>query len=447
MRLLNAKHHPWGEPLLLVDQIPPLETLRFRKLRVTGNLYDDPTDPGHLYVAEQDGYVAAFFQVDPDHWLWPGRESREVHLHLDDGTTETLVGPWSSSTDMVNRYLPELAAHDVLLTDDPRSFEDAVVTDDSRGFEDVVGRTARGAITMQLWSEIPSLVRSIDKRARQHVLRQVNPGGLGVEQIAQLSAAAIQRLARDLDDRLPEGNVIDEVVGAVEAAVAAIPPRPEGEGPVVAPAAVATNVVHEYLRVRRSWGWPVGRASAWAAGEVIDRLRTFERVNDAAASAVWAVNEREVEADYDVILDLHRSLEDRADAAREMWEAQDAEPWLPVDAGALLAAAPTSDMLPDELFERARTASTGELLAWVEGCAPPARTADAARVRRGPRHRPPDQPPPRRGTPCAPGSRAAAGRGRAEVVARQLAAPRRPSNPNFTRGAGGVRTRSTGQGS
>ncbi|HZC98803.1 MAG TPA: hypothetical protein VFA46_00960, partial [Actinomycetes bacterium] len=236
----------------------------------------------------------------------------------------------------------------------------------ARGFEDVVSRTTRAAITMQLWYEIPGLVRSMDKQAQQQSLRQANPGGLGVEQIAQLSAAAIQRLARDPANRMPEESLIDEVVGAVTPVVAAVPPRPDPDGPVVAPADVATDVVHEYLRVRRSWGWPVGRASAWAVGEVVDRLRTFERVADAAASAVWAFSEREAEADYDVILDLQRSLEDRADTAREMWEAQDPEPWLPVDAAALLAAAPPSQAIPDELFERARTASTGELLGWVE---------------------------------------------------------------------------------
>jgi hypothetical protein len=373
MRLLNVKHHPWGEPLLLVDQIPPLETLRFRKLRVNDPVepdpldVDGPTQPGHLYVAEQDGYVAAFFQVDPDQrWLGPPGDGREVRLHLDDGTAETLVEPWSSITGVVNRYLPKLAAREVLLTDDRRSFQDAAVTDNARGFEDVVSRTTRAAITMQLWYEIPGLVRSMDKQAQQQSLRQANPGGLGVEQIAQLSAAAIQRLARDPANRMPEESLIDEVVGAVTAAVAAVPPRPDPDGPMVAPADVATDVVHEYLRVRRSWGWPVGRASAWAVGELVDRLRTFERVADAAASAVWAFSEREAEADYDVILDLQRSLEDRADAAREMWEAQDPEPWLPVDAAALLAAAPPSQAIPDELFERARTTSTGELLGWVE---------------------------------------------------------------------------------
>ena len=76
MRLLNAKQLEWGEPLLLVDQIPRLDTLRFRKLRVNDPVepahldVDGPTDPGYLYVAEQDGYVASFFQLDPeDSWL------------------------------------------------------------------------------------------------------------------------------------------------------------------------------------------------------------------------------------------------------------------------------------------------------------------------------------------------------------------------------------------
>jgi hypothetical protein len=362
MRLVNAKHTEWGEPLLLVDQIPPLETLRFRKLRVNDPAeprppdVDPPTNPGYLYVAEQDGYVAALLQDDSDHpWYGQGSGGAQLRLHLDDGTAETLVGPWPASSDLVNRYLPELAAHNVRLTDDRRSFED----EDGKA-------TVEGAITMQLWDEIPSLVRSADKQARQPLLRLANPGRLGVEQIAQITARAVQQRVRDPDNPLPEGSIVEEEVArGVEGAVAGFPPRPDVDVPDVRPGTVATDVVHEYLQARQEWGWPVGRASAWAVGEVVDRLRTSERIGDAAVRAAWAVSERQEEADRDVILDLHQSLEDRTAAAREVWEAQDAEPWLPVDAIALLAAAPPADKLPTELTERARMASNRDLLGWM----------------------------------------------------------------------------------
>jgi len=137
MQVINAKATRRGKPVLLVDQLPRWDSLRFRKLRV-----DDPRDPGHLYVAEQDGLVEFLFQCDPDQsWYGQGFGGRQFHLRLVDGMAETLVGPWSSSTDLVNRYLPELAARDVVLTDDPRRFEDGMVT-------------TIGAITGSLWEEL-----------------------------------------------------------------------------------------------------------------------------------------------------------------------------------------------------------------------------------------------------------------------------------------------------
>jgi hypothetical protein len=140
MQVTDARYNQRGELVLLVDRIPSLETLRFRKLRV-----DDPVGlphgRGYLYVAEQDGYVDFFFQLDPDHgWYGQGYDGREFPIRLEDGTAETLVGPWSVSTDLVNRYLPELAAGEVLLIDDRRRFEDGMAT-------------AAGAITARLWRE------------------------------------------------------------------------------------------------------------------------------------------------------------------------------------------------------------------------------------------------------------------------------------------------------
>lgn len=138
MQVIDARRGEWGEPLLLVDQIPTLESLRFRK----GPARDDPAERGDLYVAEQDGYVDFLFQHDPDHsWHGGGFDGRQFRLHLDDGTVKTLVGPWSSNTDQVNRYLPAVAARQILLTDDPRKFQDAQAS-------------RSGAITAALWQEL-----------------------------------------------------------------------------------------------------------------------------------------------------------------------------------------------------------------------------------------------------------------------------------------------------
>ena len=138
MRVIEARYDQRGELELLVDQIPTLETLRFQKLRIE----DNPSEPGYLYVAEQDGYVDLFFQHDPDHgWYGQGYDGRQFTIFLEDGTAETLVGPWSSNTQLVNHYLPELAAQPVGLTHDRRVFQNLMAT-------------SAGAITAELRDDI-----------------------------------------------------------------------------------------------------------------------------------------------------------------------------------------------------------------------------------------------------------------------------------------------------
>jgi hypothetical protein len=61
MQVIAARYNKADQVLLLVDQIPGLESLRYRKVRV-----DDILDRGYLYVAEYDGYVHATFQTDSD---------------------------------------------------------------------------------------------------------------------------------------------------------------------------------------------------------------------------------------------------------------------------------------------------------------------------------------------------------------------------------------------
>jgi hypothetical protein len=123
MQVIDAKHDRWGELVLLVDQIPKLETLRFQKLRIEGH------NRGHLYVAEQDGYVRFFFQDDPDQpGYGQGYHGQDFPIRLVDGTAETLVGPFSSNTDAVNHYLPKVAAHPAGLTTERRDFESGMAT-------------------------------------------------------------------------------------------------------------------------------------------------------------------------------------------------------------------------------------------------------------------------------------------------------------------------------
>lgn len=185
MRVIGAKYNRWGTLQLLVDQIPPLETLRFRKVRI-----DDSAEPGYLYVAEQDGYVEFYYQVDPDHYSYgQGFYGHEFHLRLADGTAETLIGPWSSSTVTVNRHLPELGASDVVLTDDRGRFQDGMVT-------------VAGAITTALREQITSrlqptrplgwLRQRYERVEEQLSSTRPTPGDGSLE-----DSAALQRWATD----------------------------------------------------------------------------------------------------------------------------------------------------------------------------------------------------------------------------------------------------------
>ncbi len=181
-----------------------------------------------------------------------------------------------------------------------------------------------------------------------------NPGRLSVEQIAQVTRAAIQRLARNPGDRLPD-DLIDDVLAEVEAEVTAVPARPEAGDPDASPASVVPDMIDTYLIARQEWGWPAGRSGAWAVGQVVDRHQTLGMAAAARAEGSTAFAAR---AEWD--------LEERTRAARMAWEAQDREPWLSADVDVLLAAAPSPDRIPPELAEQARTMSTGDLLVWVD---------------------------------------------------------------------------------
>jgi hypothetical protein len=122
MRVLAARigdHPGLGDVLeLLIDREPTLEELRFVKRRVPGS-----GTAGLLYVAELEGYVR-FFLGDPDR---PGRgyDGARFTLRLADGSTETLIGPFSSRPDVVNRVFPEMTVHHVRITESRYFYERA----------------------------------------------------------------------------------------------------------------------------------------------------------------------------------------------------------------------------------------------------------------------------------------------------------------------------------
>lgn len=94
---------------LLVDRIPPTSELRYTKT---------PAADGHIYYAEQDGYVNFHFYARPGR----GCGGAIYTLTMTDGTQEKLLGPWSSRAGAVNT-LGLGPVIDVSLIDKPKSYE------------------------------------------------------------------------------------------------------------------------------------------------------------------------------------------------------------------------------------------------------------------------------------------------------------------------------------
>jgi len=123
-------------------------------------------------------------------------------------------------------------------------------------------------------------------------------------------------------------------------------------------------VVEEYLLARRDWGWPAGRAGAWALGEVVDRHQTL---------AMTAIARGEDDTAFAV--QMEQRLEQRTRAARVAWADQATEPWLRCDVRSLPVAQAQSHSIPTE---RARSVSTAELHGWVEEALRPDRLLELA---------------------------------------------------------------------
>lgn len=108
----DVKYRQYANPAhteLLVDAIPDIRDMVF-----------DTKSAGRytLYFAEQDGYVA-FFAHDPDNQRGYGGAS--FTLRMRDGSTVTLVGPWSSRSEVMDAagFTPSVEADIVA---DPAAF-------------------------------------------------------------------------------------------------------------------------------------------------------------------------------------------------------------------------------------------------------------------------------------------------------------------------------------
>lgn len=108
MRILDAHKDRFDRLRVLVDRVPTWSELRFRPYPI---LERPPWRPSTLYMAvHPGGYVR--FLLDTGDGLGYGGDSFD--LALVDGTRRTVVGPWSSRSEVVAAVAP---AADVYLGD------------------------------------------------------------------------------------------------------------------------------------------------------------------------------------------------------------------------------------------------------------------------------------------------------------------------------------------
>ena len=84
---------------ILVDKIPNRNDLEY-------------THRDCIYYAELDGYVSFFYYFRPD----DGYGGRTFNLKMKDGSTKSLIGPWSSNSASVNKIFGPCV--EVSITDD-----------------------------------------------------------------------------------------------------------------------------------------------------------------------------------------------------------------------------------------------------------------------------------------------------------------------------------------
>lgn len=92
MKILDAKVKPnleWANSpdlVVLVDEVPSFSEALF-------------TQHNTMYVADTNGYVRYYYYQAPGDGFGGGC----IDLKMSDGTTKTLIGPWSSRAGVVNR--------------------------------------------------------------------------------------------------------------------------------------------------------------------------------------------------------------------------------------------------------------------------------------------------------------------------------------------------------
>jgi hypothetical protein len=116
MRLLDAQIGYFKQIDVLVTHVPALDELRFTPYPLPPDARIDlppQSDPPVLYVAVHPGGYVDFLLDDGD---GQGYGGAPFDLHLHDGTTRVLVGPWSSNGDAVARYAPATDIHPMPFT-------------------------------------------------------------------------------------------------------------------------------------------------------------------------------------------------------------------------------------------------------------------------------------------------------------------------------------------
>ena len=99
---------------LIVDKLPNHKDLRYIKRPVLDRTF--PTKRlGYIYYAELDDYVNFYYYSSPGE----GFGGRRFNLSMEDGSSETLVGPWSSNSMSINS-LGLGPCTEVTITDDEK---------------------------------------------------------------------------------------------------------------------------------------------------------------------------------------------------------------------------------------------------------------------------------------------------------------------------------------
>ena len=109
LHILDARHDRAGRLAVLVDRIPDLAELRFTPYMIPPDPQDPRTRfPYTLFVAQHPGGYVEFLLDTGD---GQGCRGEPFDLHLTNGSSRVVVGPWSSSPDAVAQYVTGIDLH------------------------------------------------------------------------------------------------------------------------------------------------------------------------------------------------------------------------------------------------------------------------------------------------------------------------------------------------